>query len=436
MSKEQVKEYLSFVESIENGDTRIGTNLKQALHSMMVKFSDYRDRADNIETVGAVLMKNYTGQFPDEFTNASDPDLSGNVASMSMAALSATNWSRNIKLMREILLTMQAAVAYANTYVNVHDELSLDSTEKFLMEQANYIGSGIEQMIKYEDGMREDVDQVREITENVVVMDDYGTEVSDERSERLDCLIKNYTVNSGMEIPEKFNEILWNQYYMLESEIHRRNVTVITLDEMFLKMLREKLQFDDKTISYIRPDLYEAAHSGKKLSTEPIFSNIDPEDFDEVCFDVFHCAYMTTARVEKDAEEAFSQYILDNNPVDQDGFLRSGKYKNKTLLSDLIIVIRNATGLDISDPKFTDYFKEVCSEALGFNKEVVDKLFFVSNGLFGYLTFETGADEDADAYFATALSKYTALEAKIIVAEYLRAKYDGQDGFHFNFYMG
>ena len=434
MSKEQVKEYLSFVESVESGDVRIGTNLKRALHSMMAKFSDYRDRVDDIESIGTILIKNYTGQFPDGFACASAPELSGNVTSMSMAVLSATNWSHNIKYIREILLTMQMAVAYANTYVSAHDDLSLDSTEKFLMKQANYIGAGIEQMIKYEDFMRGDVDQVRKMTDNVVIMDDYGTEESDERSERLDCLIKNYTVNSGMEIPEKFNKILWNQYYMLESEIHRRNITDIALDELFLKMLREKLQFENKTISYIRPDLYEAAHSGKKLSTESIFSNIDPEDFDEVCFDVFHCAYMTTASVETDAEEAFSQYILDGTPVDRDDILRASKYKNKTLLSDLIIVIRNATDLDTSDPKFADYFKEVCSEALGFDKNVVDKLVFVSKGLFGYLTFETGAD--ADAYFATALSKYTALEAKIIATEYLCAKYDGQDGFHFNFCMG
>ena len=261
MSKEQVKEYLSFVESVESGDVRIGTNLKRALHSMMAKFSDYRDRVDDIESIGTILIKNYTGQFPDGFACASAPELSGSVTSMSMAVLSATNWSHNIKYIREILLTMQAAVAYAHTYVSAHDDLSLDSTEKFLMKQANYIGAGIEQMIKYEDFMRGDVDQVRKMTESVVIMDDYGTEESDERSERLDCLIKNYAVNSGMKIPEKFNKILWNQYYMLESEIHRRNITDITLDELFLKMLREKLQFENKTISYIRPDLYEAAHS-------------------------------------------------------------------------------------------------------------------------------------------------------------------------------
>lgn len=435
MSKEQVKEYLNFVQSVENGDTRIGTNLIHSIHAMMQTFTDYRNRVDDTETIGSTLIKNYNGQFENDFVFTSMPQLAGSVAAISMVLLSATNWSYNVKRMREILRTMQAAITYANAYVSMNHPLSLDDGEKFLLMQANYIGAGIEQMIKYEDDMCNDVDQVRNMANHVAIIDDYGMEESDDRSDRLSFLIREYALNSGMEIPVQLNEILWNQYYMLETEMARRGITDTSLDETFGRVLKDKLCLEDKTLSCLRNDLYEIAHSGKKLTTEPIFSNIDPEDFDEVCFDVYYSAFMTTARVETDPEEAFSQYVITNdNPNGRENVACINKYQTKTLLSDLVGVIHNATGLKASDSKFADYFKEICVEALGLSKEVIDTLIFVNKGAFGYLAFD--GDCSADAYFATELTKYTSLEMKIIATEYLRDKYNGADGFQFNFYYG
>ena len=400
MARSEVKAFLDFVSSVESGDEHIGTNAEKALHKIMVRYDQLRDKTDELEAASASFMKCLHGRRLDNEEVVRD--ITGGeydlINVILFQAVKESGWPSDIKELASIPEIIKSLVVYVNNYLALHEnDIQLDETELAALGRVRDIGNSVESLVDFE---REYSAAMTEISKECADSEFTHEEMTDEEfvddvTSEIDEFYADTKRSCHPNIAASIKKLINAVFVAMVS----RKVSAIGPMAEFTKMMREGFNYP--------PDV------AASISKVACWEKVDDELFDRTYRMVFNTFYMSGVR----DDTTIVEHWFNNRDacVSETGEIKPLIF-NSDCLTELYSVLNKALiMLDSSNISYEVIMKNVMINALGFDKDLIEnmQLHFTEYG--AAFNFET---KDLYRQFCREVERFTPLEARMLVIEY------------------